>query len=165
MKARPVDFKQTDDRWKHMPYSTHRDRHQTLGYSGSGPTIAANVVATLKDETITPVETAQLALKWGCRTYNSGTTWGYFQKIASHFGFSTFAQTKEFDVLINCLNAGGLAVCAMRSGFWCRTANYILAWEHDNQYVYCNDSSSRMRTRQKIDDFKKESRMYFCFWP
>lgn len=164
MKIKPVNYLQIDPRWRNNPYTTH-DEHQTIGNSGSGPAIAADLVATFVDPNITPVEMANLALEWGCRTYNTGTSWGYFKKVAEHFRFPKFIQTNDFERVTECIDAGGLVIASVGRGYWTRGGTFVLVWNYDDKYVYCNDSCSRMRTKQSIKDFERERKMYFCYYP
>ena len=165
MSKKPVDYKQFDNRWGKEPYSNHNDPRQTIATSGSGPTLCADIIATLIDETVTPVTLAKLALDLGCRTYSCGTAWSFFSKVAAFYEFPKFVQSAKWEALKECIDAGGYVVCNMTSGYWCRTSNYILAWDYDEKYVYAVDASSTRRHKQKIDDFKAQSRTYFCFYP
>lgn len=164
MKTKPVDYLQTDPRWRKISYTTH-DNHQTIGNSGSGPTIAADLVATFIDPDITPVDMANLALEWDCRTYNTGTSWGYYPKVAQHFNFQKFIQTKDFEQVMECIDSGGLVIASVGKGYWTRGSTFVLVWNYDDKNVYCNDSCSHMKTKQSITNFKSESRMYFCYYP
>jgi len=163
--VQPVDYKQAAKPWGPRMYSNHNDHSQTMANSGCGPTAMADVVATLKDKGINPYDLAELSMQWGDRSYNSGTNWSFFKHIAEHFKFSKFIQTKSFDALKACLDAGGYVVCSMGAGYWTKGGHYICAWKYDGTYVYCNDPASSNRKKQKIADFKKESKQYFCFYP
>lgn len=163
--VQPVDYKQGDSRWGKNMYSNHNDKSQTMANSGCGPTACADVVATLKDKSVTPWTLAQLAMKWGDRTNNSGTAWTFFKHVAEKYGFVKFIQTKSFDALKACLDAGGYVVCSMAPGYWTKGGHFICAWKYDSAYVCCNDPASSTRKKQKIADFKKESKQYFCFYP
>ena len=164
--VKPVVFYQDDRRWADNLYSNHDDLHQTMRSSGSGPTLMADIVATLIDPSVTPWDMARLALEWGDRTYCSGTAWPFFKHTFRHFDkFSKFVETSDYDTMIDCLNHGGYVVCSMRPGYWCRVENYYLAWKYDSNYVYCISSYKKKRERQSIQNFKKECRRCFCFYP
>jgi len=165
LNIKPIDYLQTDSRWRKIPYTSHDDKFQTIGTSGSGPTIAADLVATFVDPKITPVYMASLAIEWGCRTYYSGTSWDYFKKVAEHFCFPKFVQAKDFDRLIDCINFGGLVIASVGMGYWTQGSTFVLVWDYSDKYVYCNDSCSHRRTKQSIKDFRRESKMYFCYYP
>ena len=161
----PIDYKQGDSKWGKKIYSNHNASSQTMASSGCGPTACADVVATLKDKTVTPWTLAQLYMKWGYRTYNSGTAWGAFKKTAEYYNFSKFVQTKSWDALKACLDAGGYVVCSMAPGYWTKGGHFICCWKYDKTYAYCNDPASSSRKKQKIADFKSQSKQYFCFYP
>lgn len=162
----PVDYKQGDSRWGKKMYSNHNDKNQTMASSGCGPTATADVVATLRDRDKTPYDLAQLAMKWGDRTYNSGTAWTFMiPHIMEHFGFSQAVQTKNLDALKACLDAGGYVVCSMGPGYWTSGGHFICAWKYDSTYIYANDPASSSRKKQKITEFTKERKQYFCFYP
>lgn len=161
----PVDYKQADPRWGKKNYTSCGNKKQTMANSGCGPTSAADVVATLKDSSATPWTLAQLSMKWGCRTKSSGTSWDFFKKVANHYGFSKFVQTKSLDALKACLDAGGYVCCSMGPGYWTKGGHYICAWKYDKTYIYCNDPASKTRKKQKLTDFTKQRKQFFCFYP
>lgn len=161
---KPICFDQGAKPWRDNIYSNHGNTHQTMRSSGSAPTLCANIVASLKDNSVDPWQMARLSLEWGCRTYSSGTTWNYFAKVARHFKFRKYVESSKFESLIECLNAGGYIICSMRPGYWCKAGSYICAWKYDEKYVYCITGNGR-EDKQKISDFKNECKMYFCFYP
>ena len=162
---RPIDYKQYDSRWGKKMYSNHGDAKQTMSNSGCGPTAAADVVATLKDSSITPWDLAQMAMAWGDRSYNSGTNWSFFKHLMTEFCFTKMVQSASIDALKACLDAGGYVVCSMGPGYWTSGGHFITAWMYDATYVYCNDPASAKRTKQKISEFMKERKQFFCYYP
>lgn len=164
--VQPVDYKQGAKPWGPKMYSNHNDKTQTMENSGCGPTAMADIVATLKDDEATPWTLAQLSMAWGDRTYNSGTAWAFFKPdTAEHYQFVKVVQTATWDVLKACLDAGGYVVCSMGPGYWTKGGHFITAWKYDSSYVYCNDPASSTRKKQKISEFVKERKQYFCFYP
>lgn len=164
--VQPVDFKQGASPWGPKMYSNHNDKSQTMANSGCGPTSMADIVATLKDNDATPWTLAQLAMSWGDRTYNSGTAWTFFKPhTAEHYQFAKVVQSATWDVLKACLDAGGYVVCSMGPGYWTKGGHFICAWKYDDTYIYCNDPASSTRKKQKISQFVKERKQYFCFYP
>lgn len=162
----PVDYKQYDSRWANKMYSNHGDKKQTMRSSACGPTSMADIIASLVDQTKNPYDLAQLALKFGDRTNNSGTSWTFFiPHIMNEFGFVKAVQTKNLDALKACLDAGGYVVCSMGPGYWTSGGHFICAWMYDKTYIYCNDPASSKRTKQKLTEFVKERKQYFCFYP
>lgn len=161
----PVDYKQGDSRWGKKMYSNHNDASQTMANSGCGPTAMADVVATLIDPSVTPWTLAQLAMQWGDRTRNSGTAWSFFPHVADYYHFPKMVESTSWTALTACLDAGGYVVCSMAPGYWTKSGHFICAWKYDATYIYCNDPASSSRKKQKIADFKKERKKYFCFYP
>lgn len=164
--VQPVDYKQYDSKWANKMYSNHNDKSQTMKSSGCGPTATADVVATLKNKSEQPyVQLAQLAMQWGDRTYDNGTNWSFFPHVQKYFGFSKMVQSSTWSALTACLDAGGYVVCSMGPGYWTTGGHYICVWKYDSTYVYANDPASATRKKQKIADFKKQRKQYFCFYP
>ena len=164
--VQPVDYKQGDSRWGKKMYSNHGDTGQTMANSGCGPTAMADIVATVKDKSKTPYDLAKLAMKWGDRTYNSGTAWTFMiPHIMNEFEFTKAIQTANIDIVKACLDAGGYVVCSMGPGYWTSGGHFICAWKYDATYVYCNDPASSTRKKQKLTDFVKQRKQFFCFWP
>lgn len=161
----PKDFKQYDSRWGSKIFSATGNKSQTMKSSGCGPTAAANVVATLKDSSVTPWTLAQIAMKKGYRTANNGTAWAFFKYIAGQYGFSKFVQTSSMTTLKACLDAGGYVVCSMGKGYWTKGGHYITAWKYEGGYIYANDPASSSRKRQKESAFKSQRKQFFCFYP
>ncbi len=162
--VKPVDYKQYDTRWASIMYSSHGDAKQTIKSSGCGPTAMADIVATLIDSKITPPDLAELSLKWGCRTYSSGTAWSFFPKIADKYGFGKYIKGSTLATLKSCLDSGGYIVASMGNGYWTSGGHYICVWKYDANYIYANDPASKSRTRQKTEDFMKQRKALFCFW-
>lgn len=160
----PVDYKQYDSRWASVMYSNHSDKKQTIKSSGCGPTSMADIVATVKDSKITPVEMAKFALAKGCRTNNEGTAWAFFPKVADEYGFSKYRKATSLADLKSCLDTGGYIVASMGKGYWTSGGHYICVWKYDGTYIYANDPASSSRKKQKIEQFMKERKAFFCFW-
>lgn len=116
-----VHYLQWDKRWKNKKYSTHTSS-QTIGNSGCGPSAMAQIMATWIDPKITPVEMCELALKGGYRTYNSGTSGGFFKYVFKQYdGFEKFLETKSMPTIKSALKDGALVVTCMNSndkGYW-----------------------------------------------
>lgn len=163
--TQPKDFKQYDSRWANKVFTSTGNNDQTMRNSGCGPTAAANVVATLKDSSVTPWTLAQIAIKKGYRTANNGTAWAFFKHLANVYGFSKFVQTSSITTMKACLEAGGYAVASMGPGYWTKKGHYITPWKHANGEIYCNDPASAVRKKQKQADFVKQRKQFFCFWP
>ncbi len=161
---KPVDYKQYDKKWASKMYSSHGDTSQTMKSSACGPTAMADIVATLIDPNVTPPDLADKAMAWGDRSYSSGTNWSFFPHIAKEYGFTKYIKTTSLATLKGCLDTGGYAVASMDKGYWTSGGHYICVWKYDGDYIYANDPASSKRTKQKISDFTKERKCFFCFW-
>lgn len=161
----PIDYKQYDSRWATKLYTSTGNKKQTMKSSACGPTAAADVVATLKDSSVTPYTLAQLYVANGHRAASNGTSWTAFKWTAEKYGFSKFIQTSSLTTLKACLDAGGYVVCSMGPGYWTSGGHFICAWKYDKTYIYCNDPASSTRKKQKQSDFLKQRKQFFCFYP
>lgn len=161
----PVDYKQYDSRWATKLYTSTGNKKQTMKSSACGPTSAADVVATLKDSSVTPYTLAQLYVANGHRAAYNGTAWSAFKWTAEKYGFSKFVETSSLATLKACLDAGGYVVCSMGPGYWTSGGHFICAWKYDKSYIYCNDPASSTRKKQKQSDFLKQRKRFFCFYP
>ncbi len=163
--AKPVDYKQYDSGWGKKLYTSTGNKKQTMASSACGPTAMADVVATFFDTNVTPYTLAQLAVKKGYRTVNSGTSWNFFKFMATQYEFSAFKQTSNHDTFLDALSKGALVVCSMGPDYWTKSGHFICAWKYENGYVYANDPASGTRTKQKLSAFKGDRKQYFIFYP
>ncbi len=162
----PVDYKQYDSRWANKIYSNHNASSQTMRSSGCGPAAVADIIATLKDPSVTPWTVAQQSMEWKDRSTNNGTKWTLFKPhCQDYYKFSKVVQSGSKKALMACLDAGGYVVCSMAPGYWTSGGHFICAWKYDDKKVYCNDPVSTKRKSQNIDQFQKERKQYFCFYP
>lgn len=161
----PVDYKQGDSRWGSKMYSSTGNKKQTMANSGCGPTAMADVVATLKDSSVTPYTLAELSVANGHRSASGGTAWSFFPFIQEKYGFSKLIESSTLASLKACLDAGGYVVCSMGPGYWTKGGHFICAWKYDDTYIYCNDPASSKRKKQKQSAFLKERKRFFCFYP
>lgn len=164
-----VKYLQWDSKWKNIKYSTHTSS-QTIGNSGCGPTSAAMILATWYSSKITPVQTCEEAYKNGYRTYDSGTSWGYFSYVFKHYDcFSKYIETKSIATLEAAIREGALAVCSMNSndgGFWTNGGHFIVARGVDDTYFYANDpNKSETPRKQKKEKFQSCLKQAFIYWP
>ena len=145
-------------------YSSHGDKTQTMKSSACGPTAMADIVATLIDPNVTPPVLADKSVGWGDRSYSSGTNWSFFKHIADEYRFGNYLKSSSISDLKKCLDTGGYVVASMGKGYWSQSGHFICVWKYDNTYIYANDPASSKRTKQKISDFMKERKAFFCFW-
>ena len=157
-----IDYKQFDSRWGSMMFSSTGDPSQTYKSSACGPTSAADVVWSLRNNTVTPVTLGTMCVENGHRTADNGTAWAFFPFIASVYGMSCQATT-NMSTLKEGLANGGLAVCSMSKGYWTTGGHYICVWKYDGSTVYANDPGSNDRKSQNGTSFKNEMRNMWIF--
>lgn len=160
---------QWDSKWKKVMYSNHGDAGQTIGNSGCGPTSAAMILAQWIDPAITPVQTCADAQKHGYRTYDKGTSWGYFKHVfTAYTGFKDYLPTSSMDKLKKALREGALAVCSMNSNdnnFWTKGGHFIVAVGCDDEYIYAFDPNKTSHPRKQAHGkFKSCCKQAFIYW-
>ena len=100
-------YVQGDSRWSGIMYSSVGDPKQTIGTSGCGPTSMAMILTYYLGRSVTPVETANYSVKYGFRTVDNGTDWGFFDAIAHHYGLhgeqTSLSRDNIIQNLSNCI--------------------------------------------------------------
>ncbi|MEK4006312.1 C39 family peptidase [Paenibacillus sp. FSL H3-0333] len=120
-----VYYSQKDPRWKNTKYSIRSDKSQTIATSACGPTSLAMVISTLTETKILPPEAAKYAVDNGYRTNNEGTSWAYFNNLATKHGL-TCKQTPRLDDAKAALSNGLLVIASMGKGHFTGGGHYIL---------------------------------------
>lgn len=170
----PPNFKQYDSRWAGNMYSNHGDKKQTMRSSGCGPSAMADVVAEWWDKSATPWTMAELSMKWGCRTYDSGTTGSFFKKCADLYKAKKYVTTANVNTAIECLRTGGYVIVCFGAGTkgkssyqkWTKGGHYCCLWKFEDDTFYVNDparsSAKRAKgTKAEVQDARKG---FYCFW-
>lgn len=99
-----VFYSQVDPKWKDSKYD-----ECTIGRGGCGPTSMAMVIATLVDQSVTPVEIANYFAEIDSDG-QCGTGWGVWDKVAEKYGLKFRSLGQDFDGANEVLNNGGLVV-------------------------------------------------------
>lgn len=157
-----IDYKQFDSRWADLPFTSVGDNSQTYRSSACGPTSAADVVWSLRNNSVTPVTLGTMCVANGYRTANNGTDWGFFPFIGAKYGMSC-TSTTSMSTLKDKLADGCLAVCSMGAGYWTSGGHYICVYKYDGSTVYANDPGSSNRKSQNGSQFKNEMRNMWLF--
>lgn len=161
MTTKPTRFFQDDARWKDTSYCG-----TTMAAAGSAPTIAANLLFTLKNHKALPIELAQFARNYDCTAELTGTKWSFWEKLWNHYGFTgRFIQTQATQTALNCIDEGGLVVCSMEHVDYWRNKPYILLYNYDDTYAYYESAIHDKNEKELMFDFEPMVRAYFCFWP
>ena len=156
--VKPVRYLQTDARWKNYNYSA-KGEAKTIGSAGCGVTVAAMIIAALKDKNVIPVTTAEWSMTHGYKALNQGTYYTYFVPQLNQYGItckrlnlsnlygqsSSAAHTEA----LNALKKGDWVIACMGKGNWTNAGHFILLYQYENGYVYINDPASVASARVK----------------
>ena len=172
--VQPPNFKQYDSRWGGKMYSNHNDKSQTMKSSGCGPTSMADIVAEWWDVNITPYDLAKLSMEWGTRTYNSGTSSGFFKRVAEKYKAKTYKTTSSLETARKCLTEGGYVIVCFGTGSsskpgykkWTKGGHYCCIWGYKGDTYYINDpaSSSSSRAKGTTAEINNCRKGFYCFW-
>ena len=172
MAIQPINYWQTDPRWKNISYST-KGESTTIGASGCGPTSAAMILATWADKNVTPKTECAWALKNGYKAYKSGTYYSYFVPAFKRYGLKCtwLSSTNIYGNSTSPLHAqakaavdrGDLVIACMGKGTWTSSGHYIVVWKISGNTVYINDPASTKlaRTQGDYSIFKKQVKYYW----
>lgn len=155
---KPISYLQTDSRWKNHNYSA-KGESKTIGGAGCGITVAAMIIASLKDDTVTPITTAKWSMAHGYKALNQGTYYTYFEPQMAQYQItctrlnqsnlygksSSAAHTKA----LNALKNGDWVIACMGKGNWTSSGHFILLYAYENGYVYIHDPASTAANRVK----------------
>ena len=162
----PIEYEQTDSRWRDIMYSPIGNRSDTIGNSGCGPTCAAMVVATLRNRNVTPKDAASWALAKGYVSPYDGTYWGFFKAYFSANGIECQQITKyEPEKVVAALKKDRMVIAAMGAGHWTSVGHFILAYglSSDGTKVKIHDPNSEASYRElgNINNFTSEAAQYW----
>lgn len=164
----PTKFFQVNSAWYYYPYSSHNDSTQIIGKNGCGITAAAMIINTWYDDTVTPIEMAELSKKLHTVSYNGGTKEEFFIKLAEEYPFSNFYQTIEMDKMIKCLENEGYVIALFFYSKWCNvygTAHACVIWKYDGSTFFLNDPAWPRLERQTgtFEEIENAAITFFCY--
>lgn len=174
-------YSQADSRWANHIYSATNNRTQTMINTGCGPTAAAMIVSSIKGQ-ITPPQMADLFVKYGYRSTNSGTYWSVFKWTADVFDIE-FKQIYNFNTMIEKLKDNNYVVAICKEGLFTYGGHFIVivGIEGDtlkiyDPYLYSGKFITASRRNANVsvygntvyvskNSFKKYANAvgYFCF--
>ena len=159
---KPVYYSQYDPRWANIPYRIDNDPRKVISFSGCGPVVVAMILATWRDEEIQPPEMARLAIQFGDRTVNQGTSWTFFRNIAERYNLD-MVQTSSLASAVSAVREGSLVACSMTAGFFTSGGHFVLAYGATEKELLVHDPANRNKTKASFDVFRKECIQYFIF--
>lgn len=163
MNRQPVDYKQTDPRWKNEPYRVSGEA-STIGSAGCGPTCAAMVIATLKNTTVTPKTCCDWAMAHGYKALNNGTYYSYFVPQLAAYGITCHQLPKgAYYEAESMLKQGYYIIALMGKGLWTSAGHFVLAWWADSK-IRINDPASTSDARLNGDPtlFKAQAKYFWA---
>ena len=173
MNKKPVEYMQTDTRWKRLPYCVPGES-ATIGGSGCGPTCAAMLIETLTGQTFTPPMACAWSVNHGYKARNQGTYYSYFAPQFKEFGItckrlnSTNVYGKPDAAVhgeaLRLLHEGWYIIACMGKGLWTKSGHYVVVWNATDRYVSINDPASR-RTDRLCGDmavFRSQVKYYWA---
>ncbi len=162
MNRQPVDYKQTDTRWKNEPYRVSGES-STVGSAGCGPTCAAMVISTLKDKTVTPKTCCDWSMAHGYKALNQGTYYAYFAPQMAAYGIPCRQLSGGYDEAVKLLKEGYYVIALMGKGLWTSGGHFVLAWWADNK-IHINDPASTAEARLNGDPalFRAQAKYFWA---
>ena len=169
MNKKPVNYYQTDARWKNVRLPCTGGT-MSIGGGGCGPTSAAMLIETLTGKTCLPTET----FKWCCENGfvfdGQGTSYYAFRPLFAKYGLSCemvniqclSATSPLRKQMIERLQAGYYLIALMKKGTWTSGGHYIVVWWADNK-IRINDPASTKdaRVNGDPDTFFKEAKYFW----
>ncbi len=157
---KPVDYKQTDSRWKKVKYAVDGE-NSTIGSAGCGPAALADVLASIVSPYIDPLTCASWARhnKHNYKVKNSGTSYSYPVAQGAAYGVKIVRMNTSniygkpehaiHQLIKQELMKGNWVIACMGPGIWTKSGHFIVAYGCENEYVYINDPASTKANRAK----------------
>lgn len=159
---KPVEYEQTDPRWRNIPYTSTGNPNETIGTDGCGPTCAAMVVATLRDRAVKPDKAAWWFVQNRGVSPHDGTYWFIFGRYFSYWKIPC-TQTDDKSLAKAALAQGRMVISAMRKGHWTIGGHFILAYGLEGGKVLIHDPNSEAsyRERGNLNDYLTEAAQFW----
>lgn len=166
-------FRQTDIRWKDIPYG-----QGNIGSSGCGPTSFAMIVSGLDgnlgswdtngDGILDPGEAAAYAKAEGYNsTTGEGTSWGLFEQgSASHFGLnSTEVAPGSYSTAYDALKNGYPVVASMHAGHFTGGGHFIVLTgvDTDGQVLINDPNPATGINKYPMEGIADEANQFWIF--
>ena len=147
--TRTPNYKQFDSRWGNLYYGKDKT-YSTYSEGGCGPTSMANVVAKMKNASVTPDVMGELSTSIGTRPKNSGTNGPtFFPAAAAKYGLSVThynkgskGKTAKEGLEAMKGNSGKYAVVHVGSGKWSGGGHFMTIYGYDGTKVYIDDPNT-----------------------
>lgn len=138
-------FLQWDGRWGYASYGG-----SSIGISGCGPTCLAMVsYALTRDDSVTPLKTAQYSESQGYYVEGTGTSWELMSAGAKSFGITGNELPLSKERMEQELDAGHPIICAMGAGDFTTAGHFIMIYGYDSKGFLINDPNCQARSEKK----------------
>lgn len=173
MNKKPIEYMQTDTRWKGLPYRVPGES-ATIGGSGCGPTCAAMLIETLTGRTFTPPMACEWSVEHGYKALNQGTYYSYFKPQFAEHGIECVRLNTTnvygnpdagvHEEALALLRMGYYIIACMGKGVWTNSGHYIVVWNASDRYVSINDPASRRTDRlcSDMETFRSQVKYYWA---
>lgn len=167
----PISYLQTDSRWSNMDYSA-KGESTTIGKAGCGPTSCAMVVASLVDNSVTPVNACTYSLAHGFKAKNQGTYYSFIRSYLQEYGIEAVQLNQSnlykkassiHDKALKAIKDGDWVICCMGKGNWTSSGHFILWYDIEGELALVKDpnSTKTSRTRNKVSLLQNEVKYYW----
>ena len=160
----PIEYEQTDRRWRDIPYTIIGNPGDTIGTDGCGPTCASMVVATLRDKNVTPKEAAAWSVYNGHLSPHDGTYWTFFVPYLAAYGIKCI-RTGNVDQAIDALKRDYMVITSVGRGIWTSIGHFILAYGLANNgtkvLIHDPNSEAPYREMANISNYRNESAQFW----
>ena len=172
---KPILYMQTNPMWKNLDYSAPGEK-TNIGESGCGPTCMAMIIATLKDTTVTPIDTCKWSKEHGYKAVNQGTYYSYFAPQGKAYGIDVRQlngvnlykkdneQTRKAHAhALEEVKKGNMVIACMGKGRWTRSGHFVLWYGIKGGNVLINDpyNTNPICLKANIALFQSEVKYYF----
>lgn len=167
----PVSYLQTDTRWSNKDYSA-KGESTTIGKAGCGPTACAMVIASLVDNTVTPVNACTYSLAHGFKAKNQGTYYSFIRSYLQEYSIESVQLNQSnlykkassvHDKALKAIKDGDWVICCMGKGNWTSSGHFILWYDVEGSLALVKDpnSTKTTRTRNTVSLLQNEVKYYW----
>lgn len=173
LNVKPVDYKQTDAKWKNVDYSVPGE-NTTIGRSGCGPTSVADILAIMINKNITPVDTCKWSLEHGYKALKNGTYQSFMPAIFKFYGIECKKMSNSslyhkpdnpiHDEAKKLVNQGYYLIALAGKGLFTSGGHYICIYQWDDNVVRICDPASNKKERLEADPKIVRNEMKNYWW-
>lgn len=145
-------FNQADAAWN--------DNGYRIKQAGCGPTSMAVVISSLKDQWVTPIDTAVWAYRHGYYS-SDGASHSLIPALAKAYGLKCQGAGRDENKIREALKAGSPVICLMGPGYFTKNGHFMVLVGIDEQdQVTVADVGSRKRSQYQyhLDDIIAQSK-------